>query len=140
MSNTKRTIVCALFSFAVLCAAAAAHAQSPFDGTWRVDLAQTKFSPKPLTFYTSQGWYHCTGSCNPSYDVAADGQDHAVAGHSYVPEAFVVLCRFAFEDLALHRLQASIIPRKEIVKYDKSHLQFSVTFWFLFYWFRLFTM
>jgi hypothetical protein len=35
---------------------------------------------------------------------------------------------------------ASIIPRKEIVKYDKSHLQFSVTFWFLFYWFRLFTM
>ena len=34
-----------------------------------------------------------------------------MAGHSYVPEAFVVLCRFAFEDLALHRLQASIIPR-----------------------------
>lgn len=37
--------------------------------------------------------------------------DEAVAGNSYVPEAFVVLCRFAFEDLALHRLQASIIPR-----------------------------
>jgi ribosomal-protein-alanine N-acetyltransferase len=37
--------------------------------------------------------------------------DEAVAGHSYTPEAFVVLCRFAFEDLALHRLQASIIPR-----------------------------
>ena len=37
--------------------------------------------------------------------------DEAVAGHSYVPEAFVVLCRFAFEDLGLHRLQASIIPR-----------------------------
>jgi [ribosomal protein S5]-alanine N-acetyltransferase len=34
-----------------------------------------------------------------------------MAGHSYVPEAFVVLSRFAFEDLALHRLQASIIPR-----------------------------
>jgi ribosomal-protein-alanine N-acetyltransferase len=37
--------------------------------------------------------------------------DEAMAGHSYTPEAFVVLCRFAFEDLALHRLQASIIPR-----------------------------
>jgi [ribosomal protein S5]-alanine N-acetyltransferase len=37
--------------------------------------------------------------------------DEEVAGNSYVPEAFVVLCRFAFEDLALHRLQASIIPR-----------------------------
>jgi ribosomal-protein-alanine N-acetyltransferase len=37
--------------------------------------------------------------------------DEAMAGYSYTPEAFVVLCRFAFEDLALHRLQASIIPR-----------------------------
>ncbi len=37
--------------------------------------------------------------------------DQAMAGHSYVPEAFVVVCRFAFEELALHRLQASIIPR-----------------------------
>ncbi len=37
--------------------------------------------------------------------------DEAVAGRSYTPEAFVVLCRFAFEDLALHRLQAAIIPR-----------------------------
>jgi [ribosomal protein S5]-alanine N-acetyltransferase len=37
--------------------------------------------------------------------------DEAMAGHGYVPEAFVVLCRFSFEDLGLHRLQASIIPR-----------------------------
>jgi ribosomal-protein-alanine N-acetyltransferase len=37
--------------------------------------------------------------------------DEAMAGHGYTPEAFVVICRFAFEDLALHRLQASIIPR-----------------------------
>jgi ribosomal-protein-alanine N-acetyltransferase len=37
--------------------------------------------------------------------------DEAAAGNSYTPEAFVVLCRFAFEELGLHRLQASIIPR-----------------------------
>jgi [ribosomal protein S5]-alanine N-acetyltransferase len=37
--------------------------------------------------------------------------DEAAAGNSYTPEAFVVVSRFAFEDLALHRLQASIIPR-----------------------------
>jgi ribosomal-protein-alanine N-acetyltransferase len=37
--------------------------------------------------------------------------DEAMAGHGYTPEAFVIVCRFAFEDLALHRLQASIIPR-----------------------------
>lgn len=37
--------------------------------------------------------------------------DESAAGHSYVPEAYAVLCRFAFEELGLHRLQASIIPR-----------------------------
>lgn len=39
--------------------------------------------------------------------------DEAAAGNSYTPEAFVVLCRFAFEELGLHRLQASIIPRNK---------------------------
>jgi [ribosomal protein S5]-alanine N-acetyltransferase len=37
--------------------------------------------------------------------------DEAMAGHGYVPEAFVVIAKFAFEDLMLHRLQVSIIPR-----------------------------
>jgi [ribosomal protein S5]-alanine N-acetyltransferase len=33
------------------------------------------------------------------------------AGKGYCPEALVVLSRHAFEDLALHRLQISIVPR-----------------------------
>ncbi len=33
------------------------------------------------------------------------------AGQSYVPEALVVLARFAFEELRLHRVQIAIIPR-----------------------------
>ena len=33
------------------------------------------------------------------------------AGNSYTPEALVVLMRFAFEELGLHRLQISIVPR-----------------------------
>ncbi len=37
--------------------------------------------------------------------------DEAMAGQGYTPEAFVVLARFAFEALMLHRLQVSIIPR-----------------------------
>ena len=37
--------------------------------------------------------------------------DEAVAGQSYTPEALVVLARFAFDDLRLHRIQVSIIPR-----------------------------
>ena len=37
--------------------------------------------------------------------------DQAMAGHGYVPESAVLLLRFAFEELALHRIQIAIIPR-----------------------------
>jgi ribosomal-protein-alanine N-acetyltransferase len=37
--------------------------------------------------------------------------DEAQAGRGLMPEAVVILARFAFEDLHLHRLQISIIPR-----------------------------
>ena len=82
MSSTRRYALCALIAMAALFAAAASSAQSPFDGTWKTDLSQTKFSPKPLTFYISGGWYHCV-SCSHPFDVPADGQDHAVSDESY---------------------------------------------------------
>jgi ribosomal-protein-alanine N-acetyltransferase len=37
--------------------------------------------------------------------------DEAQAGHSYTPEGLVLVMRFAFEQLHLHRVQVSIIPR-----------------------------
>jgi ribosomal-protein-alanine N-acetyltransferase len=37
--------------------------------------------------------------------------DRALAGNNYVPEAAVLVFRFAFEDLGLHRVQVAIIPR-----------------------------
>jgi len=37
--------------------------------------------------------------------------DEAVAGRGLMPESVVVLARFAFEELHLHRIQVSIIPR-----------------------------
>jgi ribosomal-protein-alanine N-acetyltransferase len=37
--------------------------------------------------------------------------DEAQAGHGYTPEALVLVCRAAFEELNLHRVQISIIPR-----------------------------
>lgn len=70
------------FCLALLCAGSVASAQSAFDGTWKINMAQTKFSPKPNVFYLSQGWYHCV-SCSPAFDVKADGNDQVVAGQSY---------------------------------------------------------
>ncbi len=37
--------------------------------------------------------------------------DEARAGNGYMPEAVAVVCRFAFDELKLHRLQIAIIPR-----------------------------
>ena len=37
--------------------------------------------------------------------------DEALAGQGYMPESLVTVLRFSFEELLLHRLQVSIIPR-----------------------------
>ena len=37
--------------------------------------------------------------------------DEKRAGKGYTPEAVVAVCRYAFEELGLHRLQIAIIPR-----------------------------
>lgn len=37
--------------------------------------------------------------------------DEALAGQSYTPESLAVVLKFGFEDLGLHRMQISIIPR-----------------------------
>lgn len=37
--------------------------------------------------------------------------DQAKAGHGYVAESVVVLARFAFEQLQLHRLEICVVPR-----------------------------
>lgn len=39
--------------------------------------------------------------------------DQAMAGHGYIPESAVLVLRFAFEELALHRIQIAIIPRNK---------------------------
>ena len=37
--------------------------------------------------------------------------DEALSGKGYVPEGVVLLIRYAFESLSLHRLEAAIVPR-----------------------------
>ena len=37
--------------------------------------------------------------------------DEALAGAGYVPEGVVLLMRYAFETLQLHRVEAAIVPR-----------------------------
>ena len=42
---------------------------------------------------------------------SATGSTRRSRGHGYVPEGVVLLMRYAFESLRLHRLEAAIVPR-----------------------------
>src|SRR6266568_772023 len=59
-----------------------ANAQSPFDGTWKIDMSKVDFPKKPDVFVLQNGMYECK-SCTPPYKVKADGSDQAVTGHPY---------------------------------------------------------
>src|ERR1700687_1159859 len=57
-------------------------AQTPFDGTWKTNMAQSKLSQKPDAFSVNNGMYDCE-SCAPKINVKADGQDQPVTGQTY---------------------------------------------------------
>ena len=66
----------------LLLAGASLFGQSPFDGTWRANMEQAKFSPKSIIFYLNKGAYDCS-SCRPKIHVRADGQEQSVTGQAY---------------------------------------------------------
>jgi hypothetical protein len=58
-------------------------AQSPFDGTWKVDLGKTKLPKKPDVLLLQNGVYECK-TCAPPIKVKADGQFQPVSDNPYV--------------------------------------------------------
>jgi uncharacterized Zn-binding protein involved in type VI secretion len=58
-------------------------AQSPFDGTWKVEPDKTKHSKKPDVLLLENGMYECK-SCVPPINVKADGQFQPVSGNPYL--------------------------------------------------------
>jgi hypothetical protein len=57
--------------------------QSPFDGTWKIDLSKTKLPKKPDVLLLQDGMYECK-TCAPPMKVKADGQFQPVSGNPYV--------------------------------------------------------
>ena len=49
-------------------------AQSPFDGTWKTNMAESKLSAKPYIFSVNNGMYDCE-TCVPKINIKADGKD-----------------------------------------------------------------
>jgi hypothetical protein len=84
MKKSEKLAACVLFLLPVLLllVPASLFGQSPFDGTWRTNMEQAKFSPKPIVFSLNNGVYDCS-SCSPKIHVKADGQDQSVTGQAY---------------------------------------------------------
>lgn len=52
-------------------------AQSAFDGTWKIDLKEARFSAKPDVYLLQNGLWQCK-SCVPPVNLKADGLDYRV--------------------------------------------------------------
>ncbi len=63
----------------VLLISACAWAQSPIDGTWKINLNNAQFSQKPETFAIDKGTYTCS-TCVEKISIKADGTDQKVPG------------------------------------------------------------
>ena len=68
--------------FALLLLPALAWAQSPLDGTWKVDMSKSKLPKKPDVYLLQNGMYECK-SCNPPVNIKADGQFQKISGDPY---------------------------------------------------------
>ena len=82
MKKIRRISGFVLLLAPMLLAPALLSAQSPFDGTWRTDMEQSRLSPKPFVFLIQNGVYECS-SCSPKIHVKADGQDQSVSGQPF---------------------------------------------------------
>jgi hypothetical protein len=60
----------------------AAFAQTPFDGTWKLDVTRSELPKKPEQYLLQNGTYSCS-TCVPNLTVKADGKDHTVQGSKY---------------------------------------------------------
>ena len=59
-----------------------AQGDSPFDGTWKLDVGAAELPTKPDVYLLKDGMYHCD-TCAPPVSVMADGHDQKVVGHPY---------------------------------------------------------
>jgi len=60
---------------------AQAMAQSPFDGVWKIDIAESQSSTKTYAYLLQDNTYRCT-TCDPPLDIRADGRDQKITGAS----------------------------------------------------------
>jgi hypothetical protein len=82
MNKIERLVACVLFLMLALWAPASLFAQSPFDGTWRMNMDQSKLSQQPIVLSLNQGVFE-SSLYSPNLHVKADGKDQPVTGQYF---------------------------------------------------------
>lgn len=77
MKTRSLVLLCVLFL-----APLSLLAQSPFDGTWKMDMSSIQFDTKPDVYLLQNGMYDCK-TCTPPIHIKADGTDQKVTGDPY---------------------------------------------------------
>jgi hypothetical protein len=81
-SIMKRNAIVGICAALFALAPAAVHAQSPFDGTWVIDVSKAQMPSKPDVYVLQNGMYQCR-SCVPPTNIKADGNFQKVTGDPY---------------------------------------------------------
>lgn len=77
-----KLLLLSLLATAALSSPRTAPAQSPFQGTWKVDMNKVTLPKKPDVMLLEHGIFECK-SCVPAFKGAANGKDQPVAGVPY---------------------------------------------------------
>ena len=80
MKNAYRIAAPMLVAGLIFAVALSCRAQSPFDGTWRINMDESTRPAEPFVYLLQNGVFDCP-SCAPGIRVKADGQDHPAPGH-----------------------------------------------------------
>src|ERR1700761_3583805 len=94
-----------------------AWAESPFDGTWKVNLDSAQFPKKPDVYVIQSGMYECK-TCVPPVKIKADGEWQKVSGHPYYDEMMVKIVDNQHMELATKKDGKEMYQEKDAISED----------------------
>lgn len=103
-------------------------AQSPFDGTWKVDLSKSKFPKKPDEYLLKDGMYECK-TCKPAIKIKADGQMQSVSGNPYIDMMMVKVVDDKTVDFATTKAGKDVGKQTATISGDDNSLTTAWTYY-----------
>jgi hypothetical protein len=103
-----------------------ATAQTPFDGTWKIDVSKAQLPQKPEVYLLQGGMFNCK-TCVPPIEIKADGQDQKVTGHPYYDTLSVKILDDSSIEQTRKKDGKIVVTSKQTVSPDGGTLTFTFT-------------